>query len=440
MSSLAGIAQHLGYEIQGSDIGYPSNSSILPQSSIKKTHEKDGWRPAEIVVYSSAIPSSNPELVSARDALNEGVLVLHRSEFLQKIISQFKPIVITGTHGKSTTSAILTHLLDDLNQDPLSAIGASMIRYKAPYRYGNGEFFIVEADESDGSFLNYNPFVGVITNIDIDHLDHYGNINNVVAAFDSFIDRVAFDGFNALFWDNQYCRELFRKKQSQFVTYGLSIGSELRALDIKFQGMMTEFTAIVARDRFKVKIPLFGVHNVLNCLSALSVVYGLKLDVEQAIKSLANFQGVQRRLNLIFENERIRIFDDYAHNPGKISACIKSLKEAFPNEPVVVVFQPHRYSRLATMYIPMLEALKSADYIITVPVFSAGESEDPQYTPERIASDIRNLCKIKAIPVSSLDMIPTKINDLNLSKLTVLTCGAGNINLVGSKIAEVYKQ
>lgn len=439
MAPLASMASMLGYKVQGSDISSIRPNDPLSKCLIKGTQEINGWYPADTVVYSSAISANNPELSSARACAAEGTHVLHRSEFLQKILQPYKSLVVSGTHGKSTTSALLTHLLDDLGQDPLAVIGANMIRYHAAFRYGQGEFFIAEADESDGSFLNYDPYVGIVTDIDIDHLDHFGNIENIIRAFESFIDRISPEGFTALYWDNDNCREIFRKKQQSFITYGFSIGSEVRALDINSQGMLTEFTVVIARQQYKARVPLLGKHNILNCLGALSVIHGLKLNIEEAINSLSTFQGVQRRLNLIFQNEKIRIFDDYAHNPGKIAACIKSLKNAFPKDPLIVIFQPHRYSRLATMYVQMLEALQSADYVITVPVYSAGEAINPEYNPERIAYDLQKLWNIKAIPVQDMKFAHQAISKLNIRNFTLLTCGAGNIDNIGPQIADEYR-
>ena len=438
MSSLAAMALKLGYEVQGSDLGKTPHHSILDGCVIKDSQIKDGWRPAQIVVYSSAIPRKNPELASARMAASEGILVLHRSEFLQHLMLAHTQIIVSGTHGKSTTSALLTHIFDDLSLDPLSVIGAQMARYQASIRYGKGNYFIAEADESDGTLLNYQPFVGVVTNIDVDHLDFYGSFGNIVNMFDSFIDKISPDGFAALFWDNEPCRNLFRKKKREFVTFGFNLGSEIRALDISQNGLTTHFKAVIDQEVYQIKIPLLGKHNILNSLASLSVVHGLKLDLEKAIASLSTFKGVQRRLNLTFENELIRIFDDYAHNPGKMSACIASLKEAFPMEPLIIVFQAHRYSRLQTMYVPMLESLKSADYVIVAPVFAAGEPDISDFSPNKIAFDIEKLCYIRAIPVSDQDQIPEIIEDLKLGKITVLTCGAGDIYKVGQKIAAKY--
>lgn len=438
MSSLAGLAEKLGYEVQGSDSGNIGNSSYLNEINIKTSQKEDGWRPAKIVVYSSAISENNPELISARKATSEGVQVLHRSEFLQTLMTEYRSILVSGTHGKSTTSALLTHIFDDLDQDPLSVIGAQMMRYNAPFRFGTGKYFIAEADESDGSFLNYKPFASIITNIDIDHLDYYKSLDNIVSAFDTFINNTSPDGFVALFWDNENCRNLFHKRPGNFITYGLTLGSEIRAIHIKSHGMITEFVAIVERDQYLVKIPLAGKHNILNTLAAIAVAHKLKLPLDKVVKSLASFKGVRRRLNLVFENNLVRIYDDYAHNPGKIEACIRSLKEAFPGRPLVTVFQAHRFSRLATMYRPMLEALKESDHIIVVPVYSAGEPDNPSFNPEQIALDLRKFFHAHAIAVKDMELAPSVIKSLKLSFPTVLTCGAGNIDTIGQKIAREF--
>lgn len=437
MKPLAQMAQLMGYEVQGSDLSQSNDQNDL--TNVSNNQKPMGWFPAGTVVYSSAISPENLELQSAYQSASLGVKVLHRSEFLNKIMSNHKQILVTGTHGKSTTSSLITHMLDDLSQDPLAAIGAVMTRYSESFRYGKGDYFVAEADESDGSFLTYHPEIAVITNIDLDHMEFYKTYENLVSYFSKFIDMVSPNGSTILYWDQEWARNLVKMKPNKcFLSFGLGLGCDVRAVDIRFQGFKTCFMAIVERDHIPVEIPLIGTHNVLNALAALALARTLGLNLQKSSESLKTFEGVYRRLNKIFQNSKAKIFDDYAHNPGKITACISSLKAAFENDPLIVIFQPHRFSRLETMYKEMLSSFRWADLVIVTPVYSAGEVDSGQYSPEKIARDLAFHSKTNAIGTPSLLGAVPLIQASNLRNPTILTLGAGDVRSITNKIQTLF--
>ncbi len=437
MRPLAQLAKLMGYEVQGSDLSNIERVSDL--GHIVRRHDSMGWLPAGIIVYSSAISKENPELLSALESSNLGIKVFHRSEFLDRLMSQHKQILVTGTHGKSTTSSIITHILDDLQLDPTAVIGAVMSRYGDSLRFGKGTYFIAEADESDGSFLSYHPHVAVVTNVDLDHLEFYKTYDNLKSYFSKFTDLVTNEGTSVLYWDQDWARNIVKlSPHKNFLTFGLNIGCDVRAVNLSSLGFKTSFLAIVERDQIPIEIPLIGTHNVLNALAALSTTRVLGQNIQKAAESLKSFNGVHRRLSKILENSEVRIFDDYAHNPGKMTACINSLKDSYPNFPLIVIFQPHRFSRLETMYEEMLSSFKKADLVIVTPVYSAGETDFGLYSPFTIAQDLGKLSQTKAIGCTSLDEVIPLIKECHLSNPSILTLGAGDVDTLTPKIQDLF--
>jgi UDP-N-acetylmuramate--alanine ligase len=437
MKPLAQLAKLMGYEVQGSDLSPIEHVSDL--GPVVRRHDLMGWLPAGIVVYSSAISRENPELLSAIQSANLGVKVFHRSEFLDKLMSQQKQILVTGTHGKSTTSSIITHILDDLQLDPTAVIGAVMSRYGDSLRFGKGAYFIAEADESDGTFLSYHPHVAIVTNVDLDHMEFYKTYDNLKSYFSQFIDLVSDVGASILYWDQDWARNIVKlNPHKNFLTFGLNLGCDVRAINISNLGFKTRFLAVIERDQIPVEIPLIGTHNVLNALAALATSRVLGQDILQAAESLKSFRGVHRRLTTILQNSKVRIFDDYAHNPGKMTACIDSLKASFPHLPLIVIFQPHRFSRLETMYDEMLSSFKKADLVIVTPVYSAGEIDSGLFSPLSIALDLSKRSQTTAIGCLSLDDVIPLIKECHLSNPTILTLGAGDVNALTPKIQALF--
>ena len=435
MAGLAELALISGYKVQGSDV---NSSPILTRLArlgirIATQHTLEAADNAKTIVYSSAIASDNIELVGARRL---GKLTLHRSEFLAHLMLDKKAITVAGTHGKSTTSAMLTHMLDDLGCAPWSATGGEMLRYQSSIKAGNSEWFIAEADESDGSFLNYRPFISVMTNVECDHMDFFKTEQSMINAFSTYLNNTNPDGTAVIGWDHPLSREIGQKYLGNRLTYGFLLGSEVRARDYHCHDGRTHFTAIVERDLIKCTVPTMGRHNVQNALCALAVARGLDLNIKMAAESLAEFCGVKRRMDRVFSNNKIIIFDDYAHNPGKVAAGVRTLRETWPNHKLHVVYQAHRFSRLETMYHEMLGSLAGADYVYVVPVYSAGESTIHDFSPSKLADDLELRMDLEAIPCERLedavDFILQRLDEPSV----VLTVGAGDVWRVAMLLKE----
>ncbi|MCX6123562.1 MAG: Mur ligase family protein, partial [Proteobacteria bacterium] len=302
---------------------------------------------------------------------------MHRSEVLALVSAQFKTIAVSGTHGKSTTSALIAHLLLGLGLDPSFILGANLKAHNqqgSPYQLGEGEYLVVEADESDGSFQRYYPWLAVVTNIDQDHLDFYKSMRAMEDAYLRLLQNINSEGTAVLFWDHARVRELTEKTfTSRKLSYGSFIGAEVRMIKFNQQGSSFLISIVVEHEVVDLVVPLIGRHNAYNVVGSLAVLRALGLPLAESRNILANFPGVSRRMDLYFSSHSRTIYDDFAHNPVKISSCLKGVREAFPASHITAVFQAHRYTRLQHMYTEMMSAFSSADTVIVVPVYAAGE-------------------------------------------------------------------
>lgn len=422
MSPLARHALARSALVTGSDIG-PNLATQKLQGrgiQIQNRHDPKHLPHEGVVVYSSAIKKHNPELLAAWE--NPRLEVLHRSQFLAQLMQGYEQICISGTHGKTTTTALVAHMLDKCGLSPSAVVGGRMLGFDEDALIGTSKIFVCEADESDASFLNYQPHIACVTNIDHDHLDHYTSMEHICATYRQFLLQTPTDGSIIVGWDQQRLRDLTQDLERNRLGYGRLIGSDLRLLKVESRGDGLRVEAVIERDRVTFDLPLLGEHNALNALCALGVARILEVDMGQAAKALASFQGVARRMSLQFRSASVRVYDDYAHNPGKIIACIKALRHAYPDARLRVIFQPHRYSRMRTMFQEFAKAFVDADEVYVTPVYAAGETEDPQATPSRIAEAIRLHSDTQATefvdvshlkPSSSLDVF--------------LTVGAGDV-------------
>ncbi|MEN9835091.1 MAG: UDP-N-acetylmuramate--L-alanine ligase [Pseudomonadota bacterium] len=435
MAGLAEMALHLGISVQGTDIKSSPVTDRLNSKGARVSvgHSAKSLDGAGTVVYSSAINADNPELSLAQ---SRGIKVLHRSDFLQLLMSGSQAITVAGTHGKSTTSAMIAHVLDDLGCRPKAVIGAEMVRYASPLLLGDGDFFVAEADESDGSFLKYRPYVGILTNIELDHLDFFKTQDALLSAFKSYLVNIEEDGVAVVGWDHPLTRDVGTSYTGDRLTYGFVLGCDVRARDYKCQDGNSTFTAIIERDLVSCSLPLMGRHNVQNALCALAVTRALALNVKDAAASLANFRGVKRRMDRLLTTEKLKIFDDYAHNPGKIAACIQALRQTWPQTKLHVVYQPHRFSRLETMYDEMLQSLDGADTVYVLPVYSAGETTQFDFSPAKIADDLRLRMDLDALACVSLEEAVTTVKRNLVEPAIVLTVGAGDVWRVAEKLKE----
>jgi UDP-N-acetylmuramate--alanine ligase len=436
MSPLAEIAAKSGFVVSGSDQADSNESHRLRDLGIKvfNTHQSSNIEGARTVVYSSAIPPSNPELATARVAL--GVEVLHRSDFLAELMAGRSGVTIAGTHGKTTSSGMIALMLKELGLDPTAAVGGKILSENSYSMSGSGNVFVAEADESDGSFLKYRPYVGVLTNIARDHMDYFQDEAHIVATFRQYLKNIDPDGYAVIGWDNALSRSLGQDFAGNRLGYGFTLGSDVRGREFATTGHGISFRAMVERDAVEVFIPTLGKVNALNGLCALSVARALELDVRAAAEALGQFRGVGRRLNIVFSGARLRIVDDYAHNPDKIAGAIDATKDAWPNSRLIVCFQPHRYTRISSLFDQFVASFARADQVLVLPVYSAGEETIEGFEPNAIARSITKASGVEAHGVANFELCAERVSGFPGADLTVLTVGAGDIWRVGQMVKE----
>jgi UDP-N-acetylmuramate--alanine ligase len=440
MSAIAQSLHANGLKVTGSD---SSDSTIINRMAelginIQLSHRASNVESAAAIVHSSAISVDNPELVRAKEL---GLAIFHRSDVLAKILNCYESVGICGTHGKTTTSALVSHILQKLNCNPTCFVGGAMNAWESTYAHGSGEWAVAEVDESDGSFLKSSHFVTMITNVDVDHMEYFGTREKQLEAFQKFAASTHSDGCCVVNWDDIPLRQVSNMAPRR-LAFGFKIGSDVRAIDYKCHEGISSFTAMVERDRFDVTLPLFGRHNVLNALAALATVRALELDVAAAVKALRDFSGVGRRQQRYLQAERLVVLDDYAHNPGKISAYLDSVKENWPTHELVVVFQPHRYSRLRSGLDETIRSFSKCDKLILLPVYAAGEPVDSNFSLDKLTQAFEDGLE-KTVVMGAEDfgraqaLLSTVVHD---NKKTLMsTVGAGDVWKIAKEFSAKQK-
>jgi UDP-N-acetylmuramate--alanine ligase len=380
MSGIAEIMHNLGYKVQGSDAADNANVKRLKAMGIgvHVGHAADNLEGAHVVVYSSAVKPGNVEFDAAR---LKGLPLVRRAEMLAEIMRLKSCIAVAGTNGKTTTTTMVAALLDAAGLDPTVVNGGIINAYGTNARLGQGEWVVVEADESDGTFLRLPSTIAVVTNADPDHLDYYKSFDALRDAFQRFVENVPFYGFAVLCIDHPEVQAMVgRITDRAIVTYGLSPQADVRAINIRFaEGaslydvVFTDRRAGTERRLENLKLPMPGEHNVQNSLAAIAVASALGASDETLAKALASFRGVGRRFTKVGEWNGAAIIDDYAHNPFKIAAALKAARQAYAG-PVVAVVQPHRYTRLRDTFAEFAKCMNDADVAVVAPVYAAGEA------------------------------------------------------------------
>ncbi|MEN3012367.1 MAG: UDP-N-acetylmuramate--L-alanine ligase [Dictyoglomus thermophilum] len=434
MSALAYICAEKGYEVSGSDIQENISTIRLKSKGVKiyKGHSPEHINDVDVVVVSSAIPPDNEEYVYAK---SKNIPILHRSDLLAELTKEKKSIIVGGAHGKTTTTSMIALVLENNKTDPTIIIGGELEDIGGNAKLGSGEYLVAEGDESDGSILKLNPYILVVTNIDNDHLDYYENIENIKSTFLKVIEKVPEDGYVLLNLDCKNIRDIIGKiKDKKYYTYGFS-NADFTADNIVLNSSGSEFDVYfrnVKLGRVKLKVP--GRHNILNSLSAIGISYILGLDFEQTIKALEKFHGVQRRIQFkgVIEND-VLVFDDYGHHPTEILATLETLR--LYNRRLVVVFQPHRYTRTYFLSKEIADALSLSDVVILMEIYSAGEKPIPGVSSRNIYDEIKKKYpELEIYLVNDIVEAATKVKSVLRDGDLLLTLGAGNVWKVGEAL------
>ncbi|MEP4034199.1 UDP-N-acetylmuramate--L-alanine ligase [Roseibium polysiphoniae] len=433
MSGIAEVLKTLGYTVQGSDMAENANVVRLREHGIKVMvgHAAENLGNAEVLVVSSAIKKDNPELVAARERL---IPVVRRAEMLAELMRFKQAIAVGGTHGKTTTTSMIAALLDAGSLDPTVINGGIINAYGTNARMGDGDWMVVEADESDGTFVKLPADVAVVTNIDPEHLDHYGDFAGVRAAFSQFVENVPFYGFAAMCLDHPDVQTLIGQiEDRRIVTYGTNPQSDVRFTDVSMDGGKSTFSVAI-RDRRSgetvtlenLVLPMPGLHNVSNATAAIAVASQLGVGPDDIRKGLAAFGGVKRRFTHTGIAGGVDVFDDYAHHPVEIRAVLHAARESAKGK-VIAVVQPHRYSRLESLFDDFSSCFNDADTVIVAPVYAAGEQPIEGAGHLDLVSGLKTRGHRSVYAIEGPEKLADLVHELAAPGDYVICLGAGNI-------------
>lgn len=445
MSGIAEVLLNLGYKVSGSDLADSSVTQRLSKLGIQICigHEAEHIQGADAVVTSTAVGSSNPEVLAARA---HRIPVVPRAVMLAELMRLKQGIAVAGTHGKTTTTSLVASILAEGNLDPTFVIGGRLNSAGANAKLGTGEFMVVEADESDASFLNLMPVIAVITNIDADHMETYGHdFARLKQAFVEFTRRLPFYGIAVLCVDDPCVREIMPFVSKPIVSYGLSEGAQIRAVNVRTDSGRMKFTALREDDTpLEITLNLPGDHNVRNALAAIAVATEIGVEDDAIVQALAKFNGVGRRFQHYGEvpangGGTFLMVDDYGHHPVEMQATVAAARGAYPDKRLVLAFQPHRYTRTRDCFEDFVKVLGTVDALVLSEVYSAGESPIVAADGRSLARAVRVAGKIEPLFVEDMSEMENTILDIARDGDLVLTMGAGSIGALPAKLINRVK-
>ncbi len=439
MSGIAELLLNQGYRVSGSDLRDSDTTKRLTAlgGEIVIGHSAENIAEVDVVVTSTAVKQDNPEVV---EALRQHVAVIPRAEMLAELMRMKYGIAIAGTHGKTTTTSMMSVVLQHAGVDPTAVIGGKLDAFGSNAKLGRGKFLVAEADESDGSFMHLSPTIAVVTNIDEDHLDYYSGIEEIKKIFIDFINKVPFYGRAILCLEDNNIQDILPEVKKRFTTYGFSSQADFYAEDIQQRQGRTSFTVFFqGKELGRISFRMPGRHNVLNALSVVAVAHELEIPLTTIIGGFRNFGGLQRRFEVRSEINNIMIVDDYGHHPVEIKATLSAAKNSW-NKRVIAVFQPHRYSRTAALFSDFQTAFYHADQVIVTDVYAAGEEPIEGATGESLAHGIVEHGHKSVTYCGSLEAASDCVAAMVEPGDMVISLGAGNVNQVCTLLADKLSQ
>lgn len=440
MSGIAEVLNNLGYQVSGSDIKDSAVTQRLADLGMVITigHRAENVRSADVVVVSSAIDHSNVEVAEAHA---NRIPIIPRAEMLAELMRFRFGIAVAGTHGKTTTTSLTASILAEGGLDPTFVIGGRLNSAGSNARLGLGHYLVAEADESDASFLYLQPMIAVVTNIDQDHMGTYeGSYERLKATFLEFLHHLPFYGLAVVCMDDEGVREILPHISKPVKTYGVAAEADVRAIDIKQQGMQTSFTVLRwgQYPPLRVTLNLPGWHNMLNAMAAITIGTSLELDDADIVSSLAAFKGVGRRFqiygDIALAKGCVTLVDDYGHHPREIAATLEAAQQAWPERRKVVIFQPHRYTRTRDLFEDFVKVLSTVDVLILLEVYSAGESAIPGADGRALSRAIRIRGQVDPVFTEDWQELPEILSGIMENGDILLTLGAGNVGQIAAQL------
>ncbi len=444
MSGIAEVLHNLGYQISGSDMRESRVTNHLRSLGIKVelNHHRAQVNGCDVVVVSSAIADDNPELIEARE---KRIPVIPRAEMLAELMRFQQGIAVAGTHGKTTTTSLVASILAEGGLDPTYVIGGLLNSSGTHARLGTGKYLVAEADESDASFLHLQPTIAILTNVDADHLETYGgDINCLQDNFIEFLHHLPFHGLAIICLDDEGVRKIMGSILKPFKTYGFDPRADYFAHDVHHQGQQSWFQVSRAdcREWLQVKLNLPGKHNVLNALAAIAVAHEVGVADASIISALAGFQGIARRCqvlgDLTIQGKKVLIIDDYAHHPREIDATLQAVRSGWPDKRVVVIFQPHRYTRTRDLFEDFCQVLAETDRLLLLEIYSAGEKPVAGADGRSLCRAIRQRGQVDPIFIEKREEIPQLLENFVEENDLLLVLGAGDVGLVSAGLLQQY--
>jgi UDP-N-acetylmuramate--alanine ligase len=440
MSGIAEVLLTMGYDVSGSDVADGDNTRRLARLGARiEVGAHDSSRVTEdiaVLVISSAVTFANPEVVRARELK---IPVIPRAEMLAELMRMKYGVAIAGSHGKTTTTSLIGTVLREAGRDPTVVVGGKLRTLGSNARLGQGEFLVAEADESDGTFVLLSPIVAVVTNIDREHLDFFGDMDRVRGAYLEFIHRVPFYGLAVLCLDNLNVRGLVPQVHKRCVTYGTSPDADWQARELRVEGFETVFEVWRGGERLgPVRLRMPGRHHALNALATLVVADELGVPFRLAAQALAEFGGIHRRFEVKGEEQDILVVDDYGHHPEEVRATLRAAREGFQRR-LVVAFQPHRYTRTRDLFGEFLDAFDDADVLLLTDIYAAGEPRIDGVTSEGLFQALKRRGHLDVQHVPARDALPEALLGVLRPGDLLLTLGAGDITRVGDELLALLR-
>lgn len=440
MSGIAELLLNLGYKVSGSDLKDTPVTKRLASLGgvILKGHRKEHVEAADVVVYSSAVQRDNPEILAA---IARYIPVIPRAEMLAELMRLKYGVAIAGAHGKTTATSMVASILTCGHLDPTVIIGGRLdIWGGSNAKLGEGDILVAEADESDGSFLALSPTIAVVTNLDYEHLDHYGDIETIRETFIEFINKIPFYGAAIVCLDNEEIQGIIPFLKKRYVTYGMTSQADVRGRDLEKENLGVSLEILYHNSSLgRIVVGMPGEHNVLNALAAVAVSLELDIDMEVIKKGLKNLGGLARRFQVKGERGGVLVLDDYGHHPTEIVATLRTAKECWPERRLVVSFQPHRYSRTKTLCDRFVISFNESDVLIVAPIFPAGENAIEGVNSEMLSQGIKEHGHKEVIFCESQEQVlPTLLSVVRPGDV-VMTLGAGDIYRTGEKLLDALE-
>ncbi len=440
MSGIAEVLLNMGYRISGSDIVENEATKKLAAlgARIFIGHDSTNVLGADVLVVSSAIEKRNVELLAADE---RRISIIPRAEMLKELMRLKFGIAISGTHGKTTTTSLICWILAKAGLDPTMVIGGKFFNIGGSARLGQGRYLVAEADESDGSFLKLSPIIAVVTNIDLEHLDYFHGLERIEEAFLEFINNVPFYGKAILGIDNLYLRSLLPRIKKRFVTYGFEHRPQIMAQEIEARGLHSEFNVIKENNLLgRVRINVPGLHYINNALAAIAVGLELEIDFKAIKEAIGSYRNVERRFQILGEEGNILFLDDYAHHPTEIEVTLRTVRVAWPNQRIVTIFQPHRYTRTKFLWKNFAQCFNESDIVIITEIYPAGEASIEGIKADLVVKSVKEAGHPNIKYIRDLDETIEYLKRIIQKGDLVITLGAGDIYRVGQGLLEYLKE